>query len=212
MILHAARSQPSKLHTITDNILSSIPVSCSLNNKCMNESKLCMCLAVLQRCTTPPSIALNLFLSSCLHCVVCSVHLMGTWSRVHQDECIVAFIICSLSQMKYPRWCNGWKLRIDIVKTFRRWHPEPSSNRAMRRGGDIRPPSAQRQRRAHHHCYNSQIIVSHLQSLISSKQSRQGAGWVSHVDSVMFGRWASRHITWHHVTLVTPRSRLIGFW
>ena len=156
-----------------------------------------------------------------IHCIkpifvlvppLCRVHLMGTWSRVHQDECIVAFIICSLSQMKYPRWCNGWKPRIDIVKTFRRWHPEPSSNRAMRRGGDIRPPSAQRQRRAHHHCYNSQIIVSHLQSLISSKQSRQGAGWVSHVDSVMFGRWASRHITWHHVTLVTPRSRLIGFW
>ena len=142
-----------------------------------------------------------------IHCIkpifvlvppLCRVHLMGTWSRVHQDECIVAFIICSLSQMKYPRWCNGWKPRIDIVKTFRRWHPEPSSNRAMRRGGDIRPPSAQRQCRAHHHCYNLQIIVSHLQSLISSKQSRQGGCLMSIVScSADEHHVTSRDITWY---------------
>ena len=83
-------TQPSKLHTITYNILSSIPVSCSLNNKCMNESKLCMCLAVLQRCTTPPSIALNLFLSSCLHCVVCT-----SWG--HGAECIKMSALWHLS-------------------------------------------------------------------------------------------------------------------
>ena len=97
MILHAARSQPSKLHTITYNILSSIPVSCSLNNKCMNESKLCMCLAVLQRCTTPPSIALNLFLSSCLHCVVCT-----SWG--HGAECIKMSALWHLSFAHSLKW------------------------------------------------------------------------------------------------------------
>ena len=124
---------------------------------------LCRALKIINAWMSPSSACV---LQSCIaslhhtiHCIkpifvlvppLCRVHLMGTWSRVHQDKCIVAFIICSLSQMKYHRWCNGWKLRIDIVKTFRRWHPEPSSNRAMRRWGDIRPPSAQRQCRAHH--------------------------------------------------------------
>ena len=52
---------------------------------------------VLQRCTTPPSIALNLFLSSCLHCVVCT-----SWG--HGAECIKMSALWHLSFAHSLKW------------------------------------------------------------------------------------------------------------
>ena len=165
------------------------------------------CSLASHRCTTP-SIALNLFLSSCLHCVVCI-----SWG--HGAECIKTSALWHLSFAHSLKWNitgdvtdGSWGLTLlklsDAGILSRavtvQWDGEETSDHRVHSGsaGPIM-----------HQCYNnSEIIVSHLQSLISSKQSRQGAGWVSHVDSVMFGRWASHHVTWHHVTRDTRHAKV----